>query len=39
MLTEYDLDSATGQLYVCKRLNDEGRRAFPCAVASGDRKA
>jgi hypothetical protein len=29
MLSEYDRDSGDGQLYVCKRLKDAGRRQFP----------
>jgi hypothetical protein len=32
MLAEYDMDSATGRVYVCKRLSDEGRRAFPALL-------
>jgi hypothetical protein len=32
MLTEYDMDSASGRVYVCKRLRDEGRRTFPALL-------
>ena len=32
MLAEYEMDSASGRVYVCKRLSDEGRRAFPALL-------